>query len=695
MVDVPLHGCRTEPLMGYLKALGVLRLTAAVHRETRMWWHVAGHAVLRSPVDGDSLVDFFLRDYRPSPITSPWNGGSGYFPKDVASAVALAACEAAPTPRLAALQTTIRAGRKVLADLSISEAPKGDVKARFLTEWRAYASDEAVGWLDATMVLRDDGAGMNPLLGTGGNDGRLEFSANFLARLTECLPGISNGLDTTRSRGLLQDALLGTSTTPMGTTAIGMFAPGLSGLPNSVSSSRAESSILNPWDLILMLEGSISFAGGVGRQLGDQRATFPFVARDRGSSRIGRSMAGEDTRGEVWLPVWRDPARFSAVSRLLAEGRAEDGRHQATTSETLARAVNTLGVDRGIDEFERVVFANRAGRSFVAVPVDRVRARASRLVDAQRDGQRWVARLRGTRLTGLDGDVRAVDLAARACIAGRPGAAEQWLLAVGALELRVGAAQRQYPDRIPRPLHGLPATLLDELESDEPEVRLAIALAQLPTPRDHAAAGAPAIRALLEPVTVTRRLSWLEESTRPRLSIRNPLAVLQAVAVVARRGPAGTARLGDVCRFLDGELDPARVVQLAFAAALCEPPPPRPLPTAASCDVDRLFAAAYLVVRAGAAHTDGVTLPIRRVGAVVPALARGASARAARLVVTRLPADGLHPFAAIAAAPRSGRQAELIASALAFPLAAGDAYAVQRAALHPVPNIEGSSHESA
>lgn len=693
MTDIALHGCRTQPLMGYLKALGVLRLTAAAGRETRMWWHPARHAVLRSPLGGDGLVDFFLDDYHPSPITSPWNGGSGYFQKDVASAAALTACETAGAERLAELQHAIRLAREILAELGISEAPKGDDKDRFLSEWRARASDDALGWLDATMVLRDDGASMNPLLGTGGNDGRLEFSANFLGRLMDCLPGVSASIDATRSRGLLRDALFGTGAAPMGTTKIGMFAPALSGLPNSISSSRTESALLNPWDLVLMLEGTMAFAGGVGRQLGDQGATFPFAVRDRGSNRVGRSMAGENTRGEVWLPVWREPARYASVSRLLAEGRAQDGRRQAATSATLARAIGTLGVDRGVDEFERVVFVNRAGRSFVAVPVDRVQARASRLVDAQRDAQLWIARLRGARLTGLDVGIRAVDLAAQACIAGRPGGAEQWLLAVGALERHIGAAQRQYPDRVPRPLHGLPAALLDELPPNDPEVRLGIALAQLPMPQRHPAAGAPAIRALLEPVTAGARgrLSWLETATRPRLSVRHAVAVLHVVAQVAQRGTIGMARLADVRRLLDGEVDPARVVELAFAAALCEPAStPPPVADSGGGEIDRLFAASHLVVRAGATHVGGETLPIRPVSAVVPALARGGVSRAGRLVVTRLAADGLHPFMAIAEAPRSGQQAELIAAALAFPLSAIDVRAVQRAALHPAPTAEGS-----
>jgi CRISPR-associated protein Csx17 len=693
MPDVALPGCRTQPLMGYLKALGVLRLVATADREARLWWDPAGHAILRSSLDEDGLIDFFLTEYRPSPITSPWNGGSGYYPKDKASGAALALAEGSEDDRLVPLRDTIRLARSLLGELGITEAPKGEAKERLLVEWRARASDGALEWLDATMVLRDDGPSMNPLLGTGGNDGRLEFSANFLGRLAECLPGIAPATDERRSRGLLEDALYGSGTTPLGTTKIGMFAPGLSGLPNCLSTSRSaeDASLLNPWDLVLMLEGSMAFAGGVGRRLTGQAASFPFTARDRAANRVGRSMAGEDTRGEVWLPLWPEPARLGAVGRLLAEGRAQDGRDQATTSNSLARAIGTLGVDRGVTEFERVVFANRSGRSFVAVPVDRVRAHASAVVDAQRGAQDWLSRLRGARITGLEADVRRVDLAAQACIAGRPGSAERWLLAVGALERRVAAAQRHFPDRVPRPLQGLSAPLLDALPLEDPEVRLAVALGQLRTPVDGPSGGAPAVRAVLEPVEGRAgRLVWSDDSRRPAVSVRDPLAVLQVVARTAGRGGAGPARLADVRLFLDGDLDPGRIVALAFAATLCEPVHPVPGARPLAGDVDRLYAAAHLVARAGVALIGTERVQIGAVPTLVPVLAGGGVRRAAQLVVTRLTTDGLNPFRAIGDTPRSPRQAALLAAALAFPLTHGDTAEVQRCALHPESIPEGS-----
>ena len=79
MPDVPLPGCRPEPLMSYLKTLGVFRLVAEqVDQTAALSWR-SGVAHLTSRLDRDALTGFFLKDYRPTPTIAPWNGGSGFF----------------------------------------------------------------------------------------------------------------------------------------------------------------------------------------------------------------------------------------------------------------------------------------------------------------------------------------------------------------------------------------------------------------------------------------------------------------------------------------------------------------------------------------------------------------------------------------------------------------------------------------
>ncbi len=60
--DIELAGCTPEPLMAYLKALGILRLVSEQKdAEARGWWN-NDIFCLRSSLDRDALVKFFLED---------------------------------------------------------------------------------------------------------------------------------------------------------------------------------------------------------------------------------------------------------------------------------------------------------------------------------------------------------------------------------------------------------------------------------------------------------------------------------------------------------------------------------------------------------------------------------------------------------------------------------------------------------
>ena len=79
MPEVELRGCTPEPLMGYLKALGVFRLvgrTGRLRRRRCLGTEVS--ARLTTTLDRDSLVEFFLNEYRPTPVATPWNSASGF-----------------------------------------------------------------------------------------------------------------------------------------------------------------------------------------------------------------------------------------------------------------------------------------------------------------------------------------------------------------------------------------------------------------------------------------------------------------------------------------------------------------------------------------------------------------------------------------------------------------------------------------
>jgi CRISPR-associated protein Csx17 len=63
--------------------------------------------------------------------------------------------------------------------------PSNDVKDRLLRRYRRELPDEFVTWMDCALVLQETGQSYPPLLGTGGNDGRLDFTQNFMQRLVD------------------------------------------------------------------------------------------------------------------------------------------------------------------------------------------------------------------------------------------------------------------------------------------------------------------------------------------------------------------------------------------------------------------------------------------------------------------------------------------------------------------------------
>src|ERR1017187_7763093 len=77
---IVLGGCTLEPLGSYLKALAVLRLVSEqADGSARGWWGGACFC-LETELDENGLVAFFLERYAPTPIVSPWNNGSGFYP---------------------------------------------------------------------------------------------------------------------------------------------------------------------------------------------------------------------------------------------------------------------------------------------------------------------------------------------------------------------------------------------------------------------------------------------------------------------------------------------------------------------------------------------------------------------------------------------------------------------------------------
>ena len=539
-----LEGCRTEPLGSYLKSLGLLRLIGeqADPSATGRW--EAGVFVLASRLDEAGLVAFLLDEYQPTPLMAPWNGGSGFSPKDKEALVAVGLLESSTEPRLA----SYRSGLKVAKEIADQALREGWSKEQTLEVCRGRLPDASVGWIDAAVVLTPTKPRFPPLLGSGGNDGRLDFSANFMHRIADvlCLRVGRNAPSRIISQGWLAGALGGTPVAGV-RAAVGQFDPGSAGGVNS-SPLGAAPSLVNPWDFVLMLEGALMFAGGAARRLGsdtDGKASMPFMVD---SSPVGypTGTPGEKARGELWAPLWRQPATVAEVGQLFSEGRSQWQGRQAKSGLDMVRAVASLGTDRGVQDFVRHAFLERRGLSTAAVAVGRITAGEHEEVALLGQMDPWLRRARTAKEppAGVATAIRRLDQAIfDLAVSGGSQALQQVLTLLAGAEAVIGTAG-SFRDRTRlAPIQGLKAaSWLPRLDDETSEFKVAAALASL---RDKSGF---CLRFLIRPVQQAakgRGLSWTDGSPEVTGLGLRPLCNVLADAHARRSVDLAASRLGD------------------------------------------------------------------------------------------------------------------------------------------------------
>ncbi len=573
---VSLPGCAPTPLAHYLKALGVLRLVSEqVDARAAGFWS-RDRFFLRSALDADSLTAFFLERYAPTPVLAPWNGGSGFFPKD--NQTALNALAASTTERFSNYRETLILARSVLASLKLKEKPDAETKESLLQACRNILPDAAIAWLDAAFVLSDDGAKYPPLLGTGGNDGRLEFTNNFMQRLTEVFD-LDSGTPSPESCAWLRQSLFA-ATIPVARikAPIGQFFPAAAGGANATSGFNADSSA-NPWDFIFMIEGALVFAAATVKRLesvGDGRLAYPFCVRQAGIGYASAATADESAaRAEMWMPLWEKPATYAELSALFSEGRAQVGSRAARNGVDFIRAIVTLGVDRGITAFQRFGFQVRNGLAYFATPLERVEvrpnARASLLIEIDP----WLDQLRRFSSDGPAAVSRALRTIETAiddlCHHDDAPHFRALLVALGRAEQALARSFRWTTEKRLRPLQSLSLAWLEKA-ADTPksdcELRLAVALAS---------AYGGALRSHLEPVEGRSAWKW---SPVPGNDVCWSEGGLENVllALLSRRLARGDdapsrnrgaaflpASLDDIEAFIRGEIDDGLIADLWWA----------------------------------------------------------------------------------------------------------------------------------
>jgi CRISPR-associated protein Csx17 len=716
----PLNGCAPAPLAHYLKALGLLRLVAEQQDpQARGWW--AGESFhLATTLDREGLERFLLEEYAPTPLVSPWNKGSGFFQ---ANDPGLAPLESSSAPRFAPFRDGIAAGRALLDKLAQADASvraikaetkdkrltkqqkeelkgsadykkrlaeaerhfkglKADLIPRLRLAWRGPHRE----WMDAALVLNDQGEPRFPaLLGTGGNDGRLDFTNNTMQRLGDLFDlGTEQGGPKAETPAWLAAALWGDPTTGyQAGSAVGQYLPGNAGGANNANGPDGDS-LLNPVDFLLMMEGTILFTAHATRRLGlneASRAAAPFALNAQGAGYASAADSDEGARGEQWMPLWGQPMTLPELKRLLAEGRAQIGAKAAHEPLDLARAVARLGIARGITAFQRYGYIERNGQSNLAVPLGRFRVpdRISPRIACLDDLDIWLPRLRReahdkhatARLS--QAERRLAD--ALFAVAQHPDEPARWqavLIALAGVETIHIQGGKLRAGPIPK----LRAEWVTAADDGRPELRLALALARQ-------AAG---FRRDGGPIDGVRR-HWLPLKNGETAAVMQGRdGIADAIALVERRfieaaqsgqrhlplkaARATAAHPADLAAWLAGEMDADRTLTLARALmALDTATPPSHLGRGAGGEgkVAPIPDDAWLILRLALLPwplPDG-----RSIGAdpaILRRLAGGDASSAVEIALRRLRAAGIQTSVRVAKVPPETTRRW--AAALAFPI---------------------------
>ena len=615
MTFLALRGCRATPLLSYLQALGVVRLLdeQLVPELTSFWDGSTLH--IDSDLTQETITRFFVEDYKPTPMLSPWNGGGGFRTlKHEKGEQAVAQVESSHDSRFAPFRTAIGEARRTwdrgrrdgwLEERWEEAGEKKKYilkvdKATFLAACRAAFPDEALDWLDASVVLTDAGKPQFPLLlGTGGNLGRLDLATTYMEALSDLL----DPEQISRSAELLAHAVFAAGLPRLDTKAVGQYSPAAAGTMNSSAFGSAES-VTNLWSIVLGMEGALLFASGVARRFSGSQglATVPFTVS---GDPAGYSAAeGEAVRGEFWAPIWQRPMTVPELRRVIAEGRLSWRGKQAANGLDAAKAVSTLGADRGLSHFERYVIAIRFGQAPLAAPVGSfvVTRQPADRVSLLRTADMWLARVRRQNLPhAARSALRRVD-AAQLGVTQKPESPAQlqdFLVDLAALEWII-SRNPELAEATRGPIPPLNHKRWGpELDDGSVEWRLAAALATQQdglsprfTPLERQAGTA---NTLLRPVTLpeTHRkgFEWQKGPSGPSGSVVDRLAavLINRTVMCADRVPdtgvpkvgsggmvafdyAETVSAADVDAFLRCRVDDRRLNQLLSAAALLDRP---------------------------------------------------------------------------------------------------------------------------
>ena len=596
---IKLISCAPDSLLSNIKALGIFRIIAEQADFTVKAYWDNNDFVLQTNMTKDDLLTFFLEKYIPTPIVSPWNNGSGFY-KSGAELVDVILNS--KDSRIKEYQSVIKKTkeiiltvipayrnfhkelknledkkekehdkkRKKMVDNEIKEHVKGmkkiieEKKNEILQQCRNMSDDKIIPWLDAVYVTTNKDPSFGAVLGTGGNDGNFEISLNFMKWVSELL--IKN--ESKRSVYARRDSLLRNSLfdeyADLENSSIAYFHPGMYTGP-AVSGVNTKYSVMNPWDFIFTIEGTMLFAGSISRRSNSRRAAFPFTTP---SSTAGYSTAcDEKTRDEIWIPLWGNPTTYGEIKHVFNEGRSQINSKNVSSGVDFARSVVSMGTERGISTFHRFGMFERKGQAFFAINLGAISTNTKPEANLLTEIDSWLDRIKKLQNLpeSMDSLLRKMNNSIiDFCTYGTPFHLQQILIIIGKIEHHISHSSLIRDDV--DPIRPLSYKWLQKCYDGSPEYRLAVSLAAIHSEDNK-------IRQNLEPVKLEKNWMWKEKS--PSCVWKNTGLVNNMIEILRRRCIESQmnqkqiqlyssiyAPLKDVMQFINGDINYNKIADL-------------------------------------------------------------------------------------------------------------------------------------
>jgi len=586
---IKIEGCAPVPLAYYLKALGILRIVSEqFDPNVRGCWQNDRFVLFtEKQLDEKGLINFFLYDYKPTPIVAPWNGGSGFYPKD--NKKGISPIENSNSPRFSEFKETIKLIKDVLNKYWYKNKSKKEEKNKLLVILRNALPEKTLMWFDAAVVLTDEKTKYPPLLGTGGNDGRLDFTNNYMQRVVEMI-NPDDGKPTNVSEKLLKISLFAINEpVKIEKAPVGQFFPARAGGANQTRGFDSESSV-NPWDFILMLEGALFFASACVRRLNvgtSDTVSSPFCVETTAAGYASASIDDvSKSRGELWMPIWMKPSSAKELMYIFTEGRAQVGRRIARNGLDFIRAAVTLGVDRGINAFQRYGFQERNGLAYFAFALDKIIVKRNVRADVLSEIDIWLNKIIKLSVNkNAPGSIvkvsnnlqrSIIDL----CKHDDAENLQSVLISLGKCEKAFSKSLRWCQDNNIKPLSGLSAKWIELTNTQTPEFRLACSLVSL---CGKYGKDLIPLRSNVEPVEYNKagftfvdssvRAVWSEGSLVDNLNSIFSRRMIDA-EISGEHNLKDTAKvyasLNDINAFIDGETDDNLIADLLWGLILVD-----------------------------------------------------------------------------------------------------------------------------